>query len=233
MKNAKATGEAFSPQKRIYSISKHEYSVFFLFFWVIFALLDPDPQFVCGWVSGSATLNLWIRMLIQESQKHMDPDLQHRPWSSNSRLVNLPRIVLHNINFSFFVANLFYWQFSFGKFLNRLCFIIYLQIFPSLIILLILEWWGWDTAHAPAPRATRAPGVINTSASHFIYCCQSSGLTIFLPISIMFTVSKIRVGQKSGSGLKYWIRTMVSTYIFSSKANIWEFAPKPGQFFTL
>jgi YHS domain-containing protein len=26
---------------------------------------------------------------------------------------------------------------------------------------------------------------------------------------------------------------MVSTYIFSSKANIWEFAPKPGQFFTL
>ncbi len=26
---------------------------------------------------------------------------------------------------------------------------------------------------------------------------------------------------------------MVSTYIFSSKANIWEFAPKPGQFFSL
>jgi hypothetical protein len=26
---------------------------------------------------------------------------------------------------------------------------------------------------------------------------------------------------------------MVSTYIFSSKGNIWKFAPKPGQFFSL
>jgi hypothetical protein len=36
-----ATGEAFSPQKRTSSTSKHE--IFFLFLWVVFAFLDPDP----------------------------------------------------------------------------------------------------------------------------------------------------------------------------------------------
>jgi hypothetical protein len=43
MKDAQAIGEAFSPQKRTSSTSKHENSVLFLFLWVIFALLDPDP----------------------------------------------------------------------------------------------------------------------------------------------------------------------------------------------
>jgi hypothetical protein len=37
----KATGEAFSPQKRKSITSKHE---FFLLLWVIFALLDPDYE---------------------------------------------------------------------------------------------------------------------------------------------------------------------------------------------
>jgi hypothetical protein len=57
MKDAQATGETFSPQKKTSSTSKDENSVLFLFFGVIFALLDPDPdpQFVCG--SGSGSLN--------------------------------------------------------------------------------------------------------------------------------------------------------------------------------
>jgi hypothetical protein len=41
MKDVQATGEAFSPQKRTSSTSK---PIFFLFLWVIFALLDPDPE---------------------------------------------------------------------------------------------------------------------------------------------------------------------------------------------
>jgi hypothetical protein len=40
---AQATGEAFSSQKRTSSTSKHELLKFFLM-WVIFALLDPDPE---------------------------------------------------------------------------------------------------------------------------------------------------------------------------------------------
>jgi hypothetical protein len=36
--------EAFSPQKRTSSTSKHEISTFFLLLRVIFALLDPDPD---------------------------------------------------------------------------------------------------------------------------------------------------------------------------------------------
>jgi hypothetical protein len=43
IKDAQATGEAFSPQKRISSTSKHENSLLFLYLWVIFVLLDPDP----------------------------------------------------------------------------------------------------------------------------------------------------------------------------------------------
>jgi hypothetical protein len=39
-KGVQATGEAFSPQKRTSSTSKDEIYCF-LFFWVIFALLDP------------------------------------------------------------------------------------------------------------------------------------------------------------------------------------------------
>ncbi len=52
--------EAFSPQKRTSSTSKHEISYFFIFLWVIFALLDPDPDSESGSTdltkSGSATL---------------------------------------------------------------------------------------------------------------------------------------------------------------------------------
>jgi hypothetical protein len=44
LKDAQATGEAFSPQKRTSSTSKHENSVLFLFLWVIFALMDPDAD---------------------------------------------------------------------------------------------------------------------------------------------------------------------------------------------
>jgi hypothetical protein len=50
-------GEAFSPQKRTSSTSKHENSVLFLFLWVLFALLDPDPKFECGSGSGSSNSN--------------------------------------------------------------------------------------------------------------------------------------------------------------------------------
>ncbi len=42
--DARATEEALSPQKRTSSTSKHEILYFFLFLWVIFALLDPDPD---------------------------------------------------------------------------------------------------------------------------------------------------------------------------------------------
>jgi hypothetical protein len=50
MKDVQATGEAFSPQKRTSSTSKHEIS--------LLALLDPDPadQNQCG--SGSTTQHL-------------------------------------------------------------------------------------------------------------------------------------------------------------------------------
>ncbi len=39
-----ATGETFSPQKRTTSTSKMKIFNFFLCLWVIFALLDPDPD---------------------------------------------------------------------------------------------------------------------------------------------------------------------------------------------
>jgi hypothetical protein len=48
IRDFQATGEAFSPQKTTFSTSKHENSVLFSFLWVLFALLDPDPQFECG-----------------------------------------------------------------------------------------------------------------------------------------------------------------------------------------
>ncbi len=60
-KDVQATGEAFSPQKRTARISKHEIYLLFLFLWVIFALLDPDPDSESGSIdliepgSGSET----------------------------------------------------------------------------------------------------------------------------------------------------------------------------------
>jgi len=49
MKDVQATGEAFSPQKRTPSPSKHEISILFLFLWVIFT--DQNQR-----GSGSTTL---------------------------------------------------------------------------------------------------------------------------------------------------------------------------------
>jgi hypothetical protein len=46
-RDAQATGEAFSPQKRTSCTSKHENSLPFLCLLVIFALLDPDPYLKC------------------------------------------------------------------------------------------------------------------------------------------------------------------------------------------
>jgi hypothetical protein len=64
LKAAQATGKAFNPQKRTSSTSKHKNSSLFLFLWVIFALLDLDPDPAtqinadpCG--SGSPTLVKW------------------------------------------------------------------------------------------------------------------------------------------------------------------------------
>jgi hypothetical protein len=44
IKDAQATGEAFSPHKRISSTSKHKNSFLFSNLWVIFAPLDPFPD---------------------------------------------------------------------------------------------------------------------------------------------------------------------------------------------
>jgi hypothetical protein len=41
--DVQATEEAFSPQKRTFSTSKHEIFKFLKYLWVTFALLDPDP----------------------------------------------------------------------------------------------------------------------------------------------------------------------------------------------
>jgi hypothetical protein len=43
IKDVQATGEAFSPQKRTSSTSKHKIYQLFLFLWVTFAHLDQDP----------------------------------------------------------------------------------------------------------------------------------------------------------------------------------------------
>jgi hypothetical protein len=54
IKDAQATGEAVQPSKENIQHFK-TILFFFLFLWVIFALLDPDPQFECG--SGSSNSN--------------------------------------------------------------------------------------------------------------------------------------------------------------------------------
>ncbi len=50
IKNVQAIWEAFSSQNRTYSMTKYKISQLFLFLWVIFAFLDPDPE------SGSTDL---------------------------------------------------------------------------------------------------------------------------------------------------------------------------------
>jgi hypothetical protein len=42
IKDVQATGEAFSPQKRTSSPSEDKIYLLLLFFWAIFAFLDPD-----------------------------------------------------------------------------------------------------------------------------------------------------------------------------------------------
>jgi hypothetical protein len=51
---------------------------FFRFFKVIFALLDPDPEFECGCGSGSETLHFKIEFIfIPGSKRYHIPDPQH------------------------------------------------------------------------------------------------------------------------------------------------------------
>ncbi len=52
IKDSQATEEAFSPQKRTSSTSKHEISKFFLLFWAIFPLLDPDTDSWPDWIQS-------------------------------------------------------------------------------------------------------------------------------------------------------------------------------------
>jgi hypothetical protein len=75
MKDFQATEEAFSPQRRTSSTSKHEISKLFLLFGVTFALLDPDPDSE----SGSTDLI--------ESGSNSDPDLkQHNKFEKKKCL---------------------------------------------------------------------------------------------------------------------------------------------------
>jgi hypothetical protein len=59
IRNIQTTGKAFSPQKRTSSTFKLEISLFFIFLWDVFALIDPDPakQNQCG----SASEKLVVR----------------------------------------------------------------------------------------------------------------------------------------------------------------------------
>jgi hypothetical protein len=66
IKYFQATEEAFSPQKRTSSTSKHEISCnFFLILWVTFALLDPDTDPLTSFnpvPSGSGSETLAVRL---------------------------------------------------------------------------------------------------------------------------------------------------------------------------
>jgi hypothetical protein len=55
MKDFRVTEEAFSPQKRTSSTSKHKNLNFFLLMWVNFDLLDPDPDSESGYGSTDLT----------------------------------------------------------------------------------------------------------------------------------------------------------------------------------
>ncbi len=67
IKDVQVTKEAFSSQKRTSSTWKHEIYIFFLLLWVIFALLDPDPD-TGDSEYGSGSTNL------TESGSNTDPD---------------------------------------------------------------------------------------------------------------------------------------------------------------
>jgi hypothetical protein len=68
MKYIQVIEEAFSSQKRPSNTSKHE--LFCLLLWVIFALLDPDPDSEYG--SGSTDPI--------EYGSNTDPDPDPQPW---------------------------------------------------------------------------------------------------------------------------------------------------------
>jgi hypothetical protein len=55
---------------------------FFLFLWVIFVLLDPDPQFECG--SGSSNSNYADPCGSGSRQNHKSKNIFLRVWESNS-----------------------------------------------------------------------------------------------------------------------------------------------------
>jgi hypothetical protein len=69
IKYVQVTEEACSSQKRPSNTSKHE---FFLLLWVIFALLDPDPDSEYG--SGSTG------PIEYGSNTDSDPDPDPKPW---------------------------------------------------------------------------------------------------------------------------------------------------------
>ncbi len=85
IKNVQATGEAFSPQQRTSSIPKLEISSLFSIFWVIFALLNPDPDPAdknqCGstdpdrkhWQKADLCGKFWIGLcvIIMQGKKHL------------------------------------------------------------------------------------------------------------------------------------------------------------------
>jgi hypothetical protein len=56
VKDVQATGEAFSPQNSTSSTPTMKFLHFFLFSWVTFALLDPNPAEQNQNRSGSTTL---------------------------------------------------------------------------------------------------------------------------------------------------------------------------------
>jgi hypothetical protein len=51
MKVVQATGEAFNPLKNIQHFLFFNFLIFIIFWWVIFALLDPDPNSESGSIS--------------------------------------------------------------------------------------------------------------------------------------------------------------------------------------
>ncbi len=68
--DVQATGEAFSPKREnIQHFKKRNLLIFFMFLWVIFALLDPDPDCEFGsWYGSRDTI---------ESGSNPDTDPQH------------------------------------------------------------------------------------------------------------------------------------------------------------
>jgi hypothetical protein len=71
MKDVQATGEASSPQREHPALQNMKYlRRFFLFLWVIFALLDPDPDLADHNQCGSMRIyNTGTKKLIMIANK--------------------------------------------------------------------------------------------------------------------------------------------------------------------